>query len=164
MTGRTKDATQKDWNPFMIRNSFTKAAILGTVFAAAFGGVSLAQDAAFSGAWKINAASFYDGQGSLSIERDTHASRASGQFIVVEGSNVYLATGMDAHAMPVNGAKMDVANAGGKLVLVGTHARRGDFCSFKCQIGQPERKMTLRFTSVEGTEQLMGEMVAYNKK
>jgi len=149
----------------MIRNSFTKDAILGTVFAAAFGGVSLAQDGAFSGAWKINAAGFYDGQGTLSIERDINvAGHASGQFIVVEGSNVYLATGMDAHAMSVNGAKVDAANGGGKLVLIGTHAHRGDFCSFKCQIGQPERKMTLRFSSVEGTEQLMGEMVAYNKK
>ena len=149
----------------MIRNSFTKAAILGTVLAAAFGGVSLAQDDVFSGVWKINAAGFYDGHGALSIERDTKVvSHASGQFIFVEGSNVYLATGMDAHAMTVNGAKVDVANAGGKLVLIGTHAQRGDFCSFKCQIGQPERQMTLRFTSVEGAEQLMGEMVAYNKK
>jgi len=149
----------------MIRNSFTKAAILGTVFAAAFGGVSFAQDGAVSGAWKIDSAQFNDGWATLSIERTTAAGRASGQFIVVEGANVYLATGMDARAMTANGAKVaDLANAGGKLVLIGTHARRADFCTFKCRFGQPERTLTLRFSSVGGTEQLMGDMVAYNKK
>jgi hypothetical protein len=148
----------------MIRHSFTKAAIIGTVFAAAFSGVSLAQDGGLSGAWKIETARFNDRQVSLSIERDAAvAGQASGQIVVVNGSNVYLATGMDAHAMA--GSKMaDIANAGGKLVLIGTHARRADFCSFKCQYGLPERALTLRFTSVEGAEQLMGDMVAYNKR
>jgi len=149
----------------MIRNSLTKAAILGTVFAAAFGGASFAQDRSVSGAWKIETAQFNDGWATLSIERTAAVGQASGQFIVVEGANVYLVTGMDARAMTVNGAKVaDVANAGGKLVLIGTHARRTDFCTVKCQFGRPERSMTLRFSSVGGSEQLMGDMVAYNKK
>jgi hypothetical protein len=144
----------------MIRTSFTKAAILGTVFAAALSGASFAQEGVVSGAWKIDTAQFNDGWATLSIERTTGAGQASGQFIVVDGANVYLATGMDAHAMTANGAKA----AGGKLVLIGTHARRTDFCTFKCQYGLPEQTMTLRFSSVGGTEQLMGDMVAYNKK
>src|SRR5262249_15144119 len=146
--------------------SFTKAAIIGTIFAAAFSSAGFAQDGGLSGAWKIDTARFNDRQVSLSVERDTAvAGQASGQFIVINGANVYLATGMDAHAMAVSGAKMaDLANAGGKLVLIGTHARRVDLCTFKCQFGMPERAMTLRFTSVEGAEQLMGDMVAYNKK
>ena len=150
----------------MIRTSFTKAAIIGTVFAAAFSGASFAQDGGLSGAWKIENARFNDRQVSLSIERGTAATgQTNGQFIVIDGANVYLATGMDAHAMTASGAKMaDFANAGGKLILIGNHARRADVCSFKCQYGMPERAMTLRFTSVEGAEQLMGDMVAYNKK
>jgi hypothetical protein len=150
----------------MIRNSFTKAAIIGSVFAAAFSGASFAQDSVVSGAWKVDSAHFYDGKVSLSVERNTTVKgQASGQFIVVDGANVYLATGMDARAMTANGPKItDFANAGGKLVLIGTHARRADVCSFKCQYGLPERSLTLRFTSVEGADQLMGEMVAYNRK
>jgi hypothetical protein len=112
----------------MIRNSFTKAAIIGTVFAAAFAGASFAQDSALSGAWKIEGARFSEGSASLSIERDASVTtQSSGQFIV-------------------------------------THARRSDFCTFRCQYGLPERSLTVRFTSVEGSEQLMGEVVAFNKK
>jgi len=145
----------------MIRNSFTKAALIGTVFAAAFAGASFAQDGVLSGTWKIDGARVVDGWTNLSIERDASVtSQANGQFIVVDGGNVYLATGMDARAMN----KADLANAGGKLVLIGKHARRADLCTFKCQYGLPERSMTLRFVNVEGTEQLMGEVVAYNKK
>ena len=150
----------------MIRVSFTKAAIIGTVFAASFSSAGFAQDGGLSGAWKIETARFNDRQVSLTIERNTTtAGQASGQFIVVDGANVYLATGMDAHAMAVSGAKpADFANAGGKLTLIGQHARRVDLCSFRCQFGMPERALTLRFTSVEGAEQVMGDMVAYNKK
>jgi hypothetical protein len=150
----------------MNRNSFRKAAIAGTVIAAAFSGTSFAQDSGLSGAWKIDTARFYGGQVSLSIERDAAvAGPASAQFIVVDGANVYLATGMDAHAMNAWAPKLvDFSNAGGKLVLIGTHAHRADVCSFRCQYGIPERSMRLEFTSVEGAEQLMGEVVAYNKK
>ena len=150
----------------MIRNSFTKAAILGTVFAAALSSAGFAQDGTVSGAWKINAASFYDGHASLSVERKAGASnQTDGEFLVVEGANVYLATGMDGHAMPANGAKVaDIAHAGGKVVLIGTHAHRTDACTVLCRYGQPERRMTFRFDTVEGTEQFMGDMVAYNKK
>ena len=146
----------------MIRNSFTKAALIGTVVASAFAGASFAQGAV-GGAWKIDSARFNDGWASISIERESAAaSQSKGQFIVIDGGNVYLATGMDAHAVTTTGGK--IANAGGKLVLIGTHARRGDFCSFKCQYGLPEQSLTLRFLSLEGAEQLMGEMVAYNKR
>jgi len=146
----------------MIRTSFTKAALIGTVMAAAFAGASFAQEGTLGGMWKIDSARFNDGSASIAIERNSApASQGNGQFIVLDGRNVYLATGMAMN----NATKMtDVAAAGGKLVLIGTHARRVDFCSFKCQYGLPERRLTVRFDSVQGTEQLMGEMVAYNKK
>jgi hypothetical protein len=146
----------------MIRNSFTKAAIIGTIVAAAFTGASFAQDSALGGAWKIESARFNDGSASISVERtNTAANQNNAQFIVVDGGNVYLATGM---TMSTAAKATDVAAAGGKLVLIGTHARRVDFCSFKCQYGMPEQKLTLRFDSVGGADELMGEMVAYNKK
>ena len=145
----------------MFRNSFTKAALIGTVFAGAFAGASFAQDST-AGAWKIDNARFNDGWASISVARESKAANQSnGQFIVVDGGNVYLATGM---AMNTATKVTDVAAAGGKLVLIGTHARRADFCSFKCQYGLPEQSLTLRFISLEGAEQLMGEMVAYNKR
>ncbi len=165
MTEHTKDAT--DWRPLvMTRNSLIRTAIMGTVFAAAVSSSGFAQDGTVSGAWKINAARFYDGHASLYVERNTSApNQMDGEFLVVEGTNVYLATGMDGHAMPANGAKMaDISHAGGKLVLIGTHAHRTDACTVLCRYGQPERKMAFRFDTVEGTEQLMGEMVAYNKR
>lgn len=146
----------------MTPKSFTKIALIGTVFAAAFSGASFAHDATLSGPWKIDAARFYDRQASLWIERDTTgANQTSGQFIVVDGENVYLASGMDAHAMNMSTAKMA---AGGKLVLIGKYAHRTDVCTLRCRLGQPERRMTLQFTTVEGSEQFMGDMVAYNKK
>lgn len=146
----------------MIRHSFTKAAVVGAVFAATFAGASFAQDGALSGAWKIDSARFNDGWASLSIARETVAAgQSGGQFLVVDGTNVYLATGM---SMSNASTMADVTAAGGKLVLIGKNARRGDYCSFKCQSGLPERSLNLRFISVEGTEQLMGEVVAFNKK
>jgi hypothetical protein len=146
----------------MIRNSFTKAAFIGTVIAAAFAGASFAQDGTVGGAWKIDSARFNKGWASISVERESAAAnQGNGQFIVVDGGNVYLATGM---AMSTATKVTDVAAAGGKLVLIGTNARRADFCSFKCQYGQPERTLTLRFLSLGAAEQLMGEMVAYNNR
>ena len=146
----------------MIRNSFTKAAIIGTIVAAAFTGASFAQESSLGGAWKIDSARFSDRSASISIERTTAVTdQSNGHFIVVDGGNVYFATGM---AMSGAAKVADVTAAGGKLVLIGTHARRVDFCSFKCQYGMPEQRLTLRFDSVQGADELMGEMVAFNKK
>jgi len=61
---------------FMIRNSFTKAALIGTIIAAAFTGASFAQDSALGGAWKIDSARFNDGWASISIERGGSGVRA----------------------------------------------------------------------------------------
>ena len=146
----------------MIRNSFTKAALIGTVVASAFAGASFAQESTVGGAWKIDSARFNNGWATISVERNTSTvGQANAEFIVIDGSNVYLATGM---AMSNATKTADVTAAGGKLVLIGTHARRADFCSFKCQYGLPEQSLTLRFVSLDGASQLMGEMVAYNKR
>ena len=146
----------------MIRNSFTKAAFIGTFMAAAFTGPSFAQDSTVGGAWKIDSVRFNNGWASVSVERGSAAAaQSNGEFIVVDGGNVYLATGM---AMSTATKKTDVAAAGGRLTLIGTHARRGDFCSFKCQYGGQEQRLTLRFISLDAAEQLMGEMVAYNNR
>ena len=146
----------------MIRNSFTKAAFIGTLIAAAFTGASFAQDGTVGGAWKIDSVHFNKGWASVSVERQrTTANQSNGEFIVVDGENVYLATGM---AMSNATKKADVAAAGGKLTLIGTNARRADFCTFKCQYGGQEQRLTLRFVSLDGAEQLMGEMVAYNSR
>ena len=48
-----------------------------------------------------------------------------------------------------------------KMLLIGTNARRDDVCGFRCQSGLMERSLTLRFSSVDGAEHLMGEMLAY---
>ena len=138
--------------------------------AAAFAAIALmmsSQSAAAQGnligAWKIDPAksSFGAGSASLSIARAEAAmDKASGQFLVVsDEGNVYLATGetMSSLMKVADYSRMESS----KMVLIGTNARRDDYCSFRCQSGLMERSLTLRFTSVDGAEQLMGEMLAF---
>ena len=128
-----------------------------------FSQTAAAQGTNFAGAWKIDPArsSFGAGSASLSIARGGAAmDKSSGPFLVVsDEGNVYLATGETMSSI------MKVADyshmESSKMVLIGTNARRDDYCSFRCQAGLTERSITLRFSSVSGAEHLMGEMLAY---
>jgi len=122
-----------------------------------------AQGANLAGAWTIDPAksSFSAGSASLSIARSgTAMDKSSGPFLVVsDAGNVYLATGESMSSI------MKVADyshmESSKMVLIGTNARRDDFCGFRCQAGLMERSLTLRFSSVDSAEHLMGEMLAF---
>jgi len=124
-----------------------------------------AQGTNLAGAWKINPtkSNFSAGSASLSIARGGPGmDKSSGPFLVVsDDGNVYLAS---AAAMQSSAGfkRVDYAHAQtAKMLLIGTNARRDDVCGFRCQSGLMERSLTLRFNSVDGAEQLMGEMLAY---
>jgi len=49
----------------------------------------------------------------------------------------------------------------GTAVLIGTNARSLDVCSFRCQGGRPDNRMTLSFKGVSAGEQHIRDMLAY---
>lgn len=128
---------------------------------------ALAQGTSLAGAWKIDPAksNFSAGSASLSIARDAStAAKMPGAILVVsDDGNVYLATSAAMREAAATGIKLaDYGHAQtGKMLLIGTNARRDDVCGFRCQSGLMERSLTLRFNSVGNAEQLMGEMLAY---
>jgi hypothetical protein len=115
------------------------------------------------GTWKVDAAksSVNSGSATLSIERVSDANRGAGAFIVVSKGNVYLVTGATAYdsrgVQQVEYARMATQ---GKAVLIGKNARSRDVCSFRCQGGLPEPKITLRFQPVSGADQQLNDMLA----
>jgi len=128
---------------------------------------ALAQGTSLAGAWKIDPAksNFSAGSASLSIARDGSAvEKNPGALLVVsDEGNVYLATGAAMREAAASGIKLAEYGRAqtGKMVLIGTNARRDDVCGFRCQSGLMERSLTLRFNSVGNAEHLMGEMLAY---
>jgi hypothetical protein len=142
-------------------------AVIAATLLATFSQTALAQGTSLAGAWKIDPAksNFIAGSASLSIARDAPGmDKSSGPFLVVsDDGNVYLATAETMREAASAGIKIaEYSRAqSGKLLLIGTNARRDDICSFRCQSGLMERSLTLRFTSVDGAEHLMGEMLAF---
>jgi len=156
----------------MLRTTNTRSAVristaVLTATLLAFSQAALAQGTSLAGTWTIDAAksNFNAGSASLSMARGASGmDKASGPFLVVsDDGNVYLATGAEMR----EAASSVIKSAGyshmetGKMMLIGTNARRDDVCGFRCQSGLMERSLTLRFTSVDGAEHLMGEMLAY---
>jgi hypothetical protein len=115
------------------------------------------------GIWKVDAAksSFNSGAATLSIERVSGPASGTGSFIVVSEENVYLVTGATAYdsrgARQVDYARMATQ---GTAVLIGKNARSRDVCSFRCQGGLPERKISLSFQPVNGADQHLTDMLA----
>jgi hypothetical protein len=153
-----------------ITNIRPAARISAAIFGATLAMISqtaLAQGTSLAGAWKIDPAksNFSAGSASLSIARGgAGLEKAPGAFLVVsDAGNVYLATGAAMREAATAGIKLtDYGRAQtGKMLLIGTNARRDDVCSFRCQSGLMERSLTLRFNSVDGAEHLMGEMLAF---
>ena len=133
------------------------ALLLGTALPQA----ALAADS--DGIWKVDAAksSFNSGSATLSIERASEATPGAGAFIVVSQGNVYRVTGATAYDSrgieQVDYARMATQ---GKAVLIGKKARSRDVCSFRCQGGLPEPKISLIFQPVSGAEQQLTDMLA----
>ena len=146
-----------------IRAANRVLAALAATALISFSQSAAAQGTNLAGAWKIDPAksSFSARSASLSIAREGSATdKASGSILVVSNEgNVYLATG-EAMSSPMKVAEYSRIESS-KMVLIGTSARRDDYCGFRCQSGLMERSITLRFNSVDGAEQLMGEMLAY---
>ena len=115
------------------------------------------------GIWKVDAAksSLASGSATLSIERVSEATPGAGAFIVVSKGNVYLVTGATADdntgTRRVDYARMATQ---GKAVLIGKNARSMDVCSFRCQGGLPEPKISLSFKPVSGADQQINDMLA----
>jgi hypothetical protein len=115
------------------------------------------------GIWKVDAAksSFSSGSATLSIERVSQATSGAGAFIVVSEGNVYLVTGATASdgrdSRQVDYARMTTQ---GKAVLIGRNARSRDVCSFRCQGGLLESKISLSFQPVSGADQHLNDMLA----
>jgi hypothetical protein len=115
------------------------------------------------GIWKVDAAksSFNSGSATLSMERVGEANPGSGAFIVVSKGNVYLVTGATAYdsrgIRQVDYARMATQ---GKAVLLGRNAQSRDICSFRCQGGLPEPRITLSFRPVSGADQHLNDMLA----
>ena len=141
--------------------SIATAALTALLLATAVPQAALAANT--DGIWKVNAAksSFSSHSATLSMERVADAAPGAGGFIVVSKGNVYLVTGATAYEgsslQPVNYARMTTQ---GKAVLIGTQARSRDACSFRCQGGLPEPKISLSFKPVAGADQHINDMLA----
>ena len=137
------------------------SALTALAFSAALPQAALA--AGSDGTWKVDAAksSFSSGSATLSIKRVTEATPGAGGVIVVSNGNVYLVTGATANdgrsIQPVDTAR---AATQGKAVLIGKNAHSRDTCSFRCQGGLPEPKITLSFKPVSGADQHLNDMLA----
>jgi hypothetical protein len=137
------------------------SALTALALSAALPQTALAADS--DGTWKVDAAksSFSSGSAILSMERVADAAPGAGGVIVVSKGNVYLVTGATAYdgrgIQQVDYARMATQ---GKAVLIGRNARSRDVCSFRCQGGLPELKITLSFKPVAGADQHINDMLA----
>ena len=119
-----------------------------------------------AGAWKIDAAHSHFGPdySTMVIERASASSgdnAGSNTFVVVTDGKVYLATAAEAFAS--NGAKkIDYSDwKDMKLVQVGENAQSIDPCQ-TCLSGLAEKRLTLRFKSVNGGMPKMENVVVFN--
>jgi hypothetical protein len=156
-------------NP-MTRNIFTAAARRGiTSTLAALALAAALPQLAFAagsdaGIWKIDPSksTYKSGAVTLRIERVGAANPGTGKFVVVSNGSVYLVTGATAYdskdlKLVAYGRMMK----DGTAVLIGTNARSLDVCSFRCQGGRPDNRMTLSFKGVSAGEQHIRDMLAY---
>jgi hypothetical protein len=146
---------------------FFAATIVAAMAFAMSSQTAMAQGTSLAGVWKIDPAksNFSAGSARLSIARDGAGfEKTPGTILVVsDDGNVYLTTSTAMREAASAGIKTaDYSRAQtGKMLLIGTNAQRDGFCGFRCQSGVMERTLTLRFTSIDGAEQLMGQMLAY---
>ena len=120
------------------------------------------------GAWKVDVAQSHFGPdySTMVIERAIASSSdktGSNTFVVITDGKVYLATAAEVFA--ANGAKkIDYSDwKDMKLVQVGENAQSIDPCQ-TCQSGSAEKKLTLRFKSVNGGMPKMENVVVLNAK
>src|SRR5262245_13444129 len=141
--------------------SIATAALTALLLATAVPQAALAGQT--DGIWKVNAAksSFASHSATLSMERVREATPGAGTFIVVTKGNVYLVTGATAYdnrgVQHVDYGQMATQ---GKAVLIGIQARSRDACTFRCQGGLPEPKISLSFKPVAGADQQINDMLA----
>ena len=114
------------------------------------------------GIWKVNPAKskFISGFATLILSRAAGVNPTAGSFIVISKGNVYRVMGA-----PANDSKgvqpVDYTNtSAGKGVLIGTTVQSADHCTFRCQSGLPDNRMTLTFKVADGAGQQISDMLA----
>jgi len=119
--------------------------------------------------WGINYAKSHFGPGTNTLVLDrtsvhsTTSKAASGTFLVISGTKIYMAVDEEALASSPEVRKVDFAAwRGMKLVQIGDNILPG-YCNFRCQSGLGTNELTLTFTAHgQDPTDTMKSMIAVN--